>query len=98
MMNDDDLEMLRGEASRLRYEPGEIALARVQAGVRARLAARETVPGILIGWFRPVAAGLMAALVIAVTVATILSTEPADALLAGSDTAFANEDYYHDAR
>ncbi len=97
-MEEEDFKALRTDASRLRYEPGDVALSRLQAAVRSRIASRETVPGILISWFRPVVAGLMAALVVAIALVTILGTEPADALLAGSDTAFANEDYYSVAR
>ncbi len=97
-MNDDDLDLLRRDASRLRYDPGDIAVGRVQARIRARIAGRETVTGVLRAWFRPIVAGLLASLAVAITVATLLSAEPADALLAGSDTAFASEDYYHAAR
>ena len=93
-MNEDDfLESLRGEARGLRYEPGEMALGRIEARVRVRLADRETIAGTVAGWFRPLAGAMLAAAAVSVAVLLWLSIEPADALLAGADFSIA-EDYY----
>ena len=66
-MNDDRFfERLRDDAARLHYEPDDIALTRLTARVRARIAAQPTVESFLARWFRPLAASL-ATLAIAAT-------------------------------
>ena len=58
-MNDDRFfERLRDDAARLRYEPDDIALTRLTARLRARIAAQPTVESFLARWFRPLAASL----------------------------------------
>ena len=58
----DDLffERLRDDAQRLRYEPDGVALTRLTARVRARVAAQPTVASFLARWFRPLAMSLTA--------------------------------------
>lgn len=66
-MNDDRFfERLRDDGSRLRYQPDDIALTRLTARVRARIAAQPTIESFLARWFRPLAASL-ATLAIAAT-------------------------------
>ncbi len=93
-MNDDDfLESLRVSGRELRYEPGEMALGRIEARVRERVAAEETIAGTLAGWLRPLAGAMLAAAAISFATIIWLSVDPADALLAGADISIA-EDYY----
>ena len=68
-MNDDRfLDRLRIDAQRLRYEADDVTLSRLTARVRARVAAQPaTVESFLAGWFRPLAASLVA-LALAATV------------------------------
>lgn len=97
-MNDDRyLESLREEARGLRYEPGEVALGRIEARVRERVAERESLAGTLAGWLRPLAGAMLAAAALSIATLVWLSVEPADALLAGADISIA-EDYYRVAR
>ncbi len=93
MSEDDFLESLRGKARELRYEPGDMALGRIEARVRERVAERETLAGTLAGWLRPLAGAMIAAAAISIMTLVALSAEPADALLAGADLSIA-EDYY----
>jgi len=59
---DDDrfLEKLRDDARQLRYQSDDVALSRLAARVRARLAAQPSVELFLARWFRPLAASLVA--------------------------------------
>jgi hypothetical protein len=57
-MTDDELERLRGDAQRLRYEPDDVTLSRLSARVRERITAPPTVAQLLARWFRPLAASL----------------------------------------
>jgi hypothetical protein len=60
-MNDDRfLEKLRVDARQLRYEPGDVALSRLTARVRARVRPAPSVESFLARWFRPLAASLVA--------------------------------------
>ena len=97
MSDDDFLESLRGAGRELRYEPGDVALARLESRVRARVSEEETLAGTLAGWLRPLAAAMLAAAALSVATLAWLAREPADALLAGSDISIA-EDYYRVAR
>lgn len=97
MSEDDFLESLRGTARELRYEPGDMALGRIDARVRERVAAEQTLSAMLAGWLRPLAAALFAAAAISLATLAWISQEPADALLAGADISIA-EDYYRVAR
>ena len=60
-MNDEEfLDRLRIEARALRYEPSDIAVARVSARVRARISAQAQ-PGVsqlLARWLRPLGVSL----------------------------------------
>ncbi len=58
MSDDNFLERLRGDARRLRYEPDDFAIVRLQARVRERIAARPTVSTFLVSWFRPLVSTL----------------------------------------
>lgn len=87
------LESLRGEARALRYEPDDLAIGRMEARVRDRVAAEETVVGILAAWIRPLAGAMLAATALSIAMFVWISREPADALLAGADISIA-EDYY----
>ena len=93
-MNEDDfLESLRDEGRTLRYEPGEVAVRRREARIRARVAEHETIAGTLAGWLRPLAGAMLAAAAISVAAIVWMSIEQPDALLAGADVSLA-EDYY----
>ena len=72
-MNDDFLERLRNDARRLRYEPDdEVLWNRLQAKIRARVAAQPDVPQLLARWFRPITASfVILALAAALSVAWI---------------------------
>ncbi|HSP17622.1 MAG TPA: hypothetical protein VLV78_22950 [Thermoanaerobaculia bacterium] len=59
MSEDRFLERLRGEARQLRYEPGDVAVTRVSARVRARIVG-PALAEILAAWIRPLAASLSA--------------------------------------
>ena len=64
----DDLffERLRNDAQQLRYDAGDVALTRLSARVRGRVAApAPTVASFLARWFRPLAASLAALAVVA---------------------------------
>ena len=75
-MNDDDkfFERLRGDAAQLRYEPDELALARIRARIRGAVG-RPTVAELLAAWFRPLAATLTAVAIAAVIGFTALGGE-----------------------
>ena len=53
---DDFFERLRADARPLRYEPDELALARIRARIRASIEPQPTVLEMLAAWFRPVLA------------------------------------------
>ena len=59
MSEDRFLEQLRAEARRLCHDPGDVAVARVAARVRARVM-QPTIAESIATWFRPVAATLTA--------------------------------------
>ena len=60
-MNDERfLERLRDDAAPLRYEPDAVALTRLSARVRERVAAQPTIESFLARWFRPLAMSLTA--------------------------------------
>jgi len=97
-MNEDDfLESLRDEGRALRYEPGDVAIGRIEARVRERVAETETIAGALAAWLRPLAGAMLAATALSIATLVWISREPADALLAGADISIA-EDYYRVAR
>ena len=76
-MNENDFfERLRTDARPLRYEPDEIALARIRARIRAAIE-RPTVSSMLAAWFRPVLAAVAAIAAVAVFTLTTLDDEPA---------------------
>ncbi len=60
MSDDRFFEHLRDDAQRLRYEPDGVALTRLTARVRARIAAQPTIESFLARWFRPLAMSLTA--------------------------------------
>ena len=66
MSDDRFFERLRDDAARLRYQADDVALTRLTARVRARIAEQPTVESFLARWFRPLAASL-ATLAIAAT-------------------------------
>lgn len=69
-MNDDKfLERLRNDARQLQYQPDDLVLTRLQARVRARVAAPQGVTQFLAAWFRPIATSV-AALALAAAVGT----------------------------
>jgi ubiquinone biosynthesis protein COQ9 len=97
-MNEDDfLESLRGEGRALRYEADDVAIGRIEARVRDRVAERETIAGMIAAWLRPLAGAMIAATALSVATLVWLAREPADALLALADLSVA-EDYYRVAR
>ena len=57
MSEDRFLERLRSDAQKLRYEPGHATLTRLAAKIRARIN-QPSVPQLIAGWFRPLAASL----------------------------------------
>lgn len=74
---DDFFERLRAGARPLRYEPDELALARIRARIRAHIEPQPTVLEMIAAWFRPVLATV--ALVASIAVFTWNETreEPA---------------------
>jgi len=69
MTDDKFFERLRQDAAPLRYQPDDVAVTRLQARVRERIAAQASVAQLLAGWFRPIATSI-AALAIAAAVGT----------------------------
>ncbi|HEX8170136.1 MAG TPA: hypothetical protein VF824_06320 [Thermoanaerobaculia bacterium] len=59
MTDDPFFARLRHDAARLRLQPDELALTRIRARIRERIA-RPTVAQLLAAWFRPLAATLSA--------------------------------------
>lgn len=53
MSNDPFLERLRSEARTLRYEPSDVAVTRISARIRERIAT-PTVSQLLANWMRPI--------------------------------------------
>lgn len=99
MSDDNFLDRLKDDARRLRYEPDDIAVGRLSARIRERIAARPTATHFLARWFRPVAASLTAvALAAMIGIAWIESAanEPAiDAIAASSGVEIAvGGDFY----
>jgi hypothetical protein len=66
MTDDKFFERLRDDAASLRYEPDDVALTRLAARVRARVAEEPDVAQLLARWFRPITMSL-AALALAAT-------------------------------
>ena len=66
MTDEKFFERLRDDAASLRYEPDDVALTRLAARVRARVAEEPDVAQLLARWFRPVTMSL-AALALAAT-------------------------------
>lgn len=60
MSDDRFFDRLRNDAGALRYEPDDVAMARLAARIRARAAAPPTVAQLLAAWFRPLAMTLSA--------------------------------------
>jgi len=58
MTDEQFFERLRDDARPLRYEADDVALTRLSARVRERVAAEPTVAQLLARWFRPVAVSL----------------------------------------
>jgi len=58
MTDEQFFERLRDDARPLRYEADDVALTRLAARVRERVAAEPTVAQLLARWFRPVAVSL----------------------------------------
>jgi hypothetical protein len=69
MSDDNFFERLRSDAAPLRYEPDPIAVTRLQARVRERIAAQASVAHLLASWFRPIATSI-AALALAAAIST----------------------------
>lgn len=59
MSEDRFIERLRDEAQQLRYEPDDVAVTRMSARIRARIAA-PTVSEMLANWLRPLTVSLSA--------------------------------------
>lgn len=77
MSDDRFFERLRADAVALRHEPDDVALTRIRARIRERIA-RPTVAQLLAAWFRPLAAALTAvAIAAAIGVATVDTGEDA---------------------
>jgi hypothetical protein len=89
-MNEDRwIERMREDAARLRFQPDDVMTSRLAARVRERIAARPaTVSGVLLGWFRPLAASLAALSLVAMLGITWLarSSEPAVEELAANSS------------
>ncbi|MEA2491519.1 MAG: hypothetical protein QOH21_3311, partial [Acidobacteriota bacterium] len=60
MSDDNFFGRLRGDAAPLRYEPDAVALSRMSARIRDRVATPATVAELLARWFRPLAAAVIA--------------------------------------
>jgi hypothetical protein len=60
MSDDRFFERIRAEAQPLQYVPGDEALTRLSARIRARVAAPPTVAQLLANWFRPLAVSVAA--------------------------------------
>lgn len=58
MSDDRFFERLRDEAQKLRYEADDVAVTRLRARVRARIARPLTVADLLARWVRPIAFAL----------------------------------------
>ena len=84
-MNEDRfLDRLRGDARPLRYEADDIAVTRIAARVRARLA-QPTIAGFIAAWFRPLAASLTA-IALAATIGLTLVERNQAVSLSGGDS------------
>lgn len=72
-MNEDRfLDRVRSDARQLRYEIDAVAVNRLSARIRSRLARPASVAQFLAAWFRPLAASLTALAIAAGIGATIL--------------------------
>lgn len=85
MSEDKFFERLRSDASVLRYEPDAVAIARVSARIRARVAAQPTIAQptiaqLLTAWFRPLAATLTAVALAAAIGITLVPEEEVETL------------------
>lgn len=58
MSKDRFLERVRSEAQQLRYEPSDVAMTRMSARIRARVAAAPTASQLLANWMRPLTVSL----------------------------------------
>lgn len=84
MSEDRFFERLRGDASELRYEPDAVAMTRIAARIRARVAPAPTVSQLLATWFRPLAATL-AAFALAATIGIAFTPSDEDESFAAAD-------------
>jgi len=75
MSNDRFFERLRDEAQQLRYEADDVALTRMRARIRARLAA-PTVSELLANWMRPLTVSLSALALVATLGVAWYETHP----------------------
>jgi len=76
MTEDRFFDRLRTDADALRYEPDAVAMTRMAARIRARLAPAPTVAQWLATWFRPLAATISAiALAAAIGIAVVPSDD-----------------------
>ena len=76
MTDDRFFERLRTDAEALRYEADAVAMTRMAARIRARLAPTPTVAQWLASWFRPLAATISAvALASAIAIAFVPSDD-----------------------
>lgn len=94
MTDDEFFKRLRGDAAPLRYEPDPFTLARIRAGIRARIE-RPTVLQLLAAWFRPLAFTLSAiGLAAAIGVAAIDTNDNGNTLGdSGVEIVMAGETY-----
>jgi hypothetical protein len=71
MSDDRFFDQVRSDARSLRYEPDGVALSRLAARVRARIA-QPGVTQFIAAWFRPLAASLSALAIVAAIGLTLL--------------------------
>ena len=90
--HDDFLERLKADAAPLRYRPDEIALSRIRARIRERVAAPPTVAQLIASWFRPLAAAVA---IVAVAAGIGLATidAPAETSVDGVEIVVGGETY-----
>jgi hypothetical protein len=89
----DFYERLRGDAAGLRYEPDTVALARMTARIRGRVA-EPTVTELLARWFRPVAAAVTALAIIAAIGAATVDTPNDDFAAPAVDLTVAGDNFH----
>jgi hypothetical protein len=75
--DDDFLARVKADAAPLRYQPDQVALARMRARIRERVAAPPTVAQVIASWFRPLAAAVAIVAIAAGVGLVTIDTAPA---------------------